>query len=60
MSLDPSVVKQCLTDAGYKRGKTKGTDINVYKQAGRTGTLHPQCSKTEVRSQPKIANDRDF
>ena len=55
-----SVVKQCLTDAGYKRSKTKGTGINVYKQAGKIGTLHPQCSKIEVRSQSKIANDRDF
>ncbi|AGI72675.1 hypothetical protein OA238_c26300 [Octadecabacter arcticus 238] len=41
------VVKKCLADCGYKRGKTNGTNINVMKKKGKTGQLHPICSKTD-------------
>jgi len=41
------VVKQCLADRGYTRGKIKGTNINVMKKKGKSGQLHPICSKAD-------------
>lgn len=41
------VVKKCLADRGYTRGKINGTDINVMKKRGRIGTLHQSCTKTD-------------
>jgi|SaaInlV_120m_DNA_3_1039746.scaffolds.fasta_scaffold19087_2 hypothetical protein len=39
------VVKNCLDASSYKRGKIKGTDINVYKKVGAAGKLHWKLSK---------------
>ena len=39
------VVKTCLDASGYKRGKIKGTHINVYKKKDEVGTLHWKLSK---------------
>ena len=39
------IVKKCLCEAGYSRGKVNGTNINVWKKKGCTGELHHHCSK---------------
>jgi hypothetical protein len=41
------VVRKCLADRGYTRGKTNGTNINVMKKKGTFGQLHSVCSKTD-------------
>ena len=39
------IVKKCLSEAGYSRGKVNGTNINVWKKKGCTRELHHHCSK---------------